>query len=821
MNPDRWREIERVFHAALERPENQRAAFLDQACAGDAALRDEVKSLLAQSTQGASFMESPALEVAAKALAQDQSEVRRAAEREEQRLGQTISHYRIVQRLGGGGMGVVYKAEDTRLGRCVALKFLSEEVWRDREALKRFQREARAASALNHPHICTVYDLGEEAGEPYIVMECLEGQTLKQRLAVAAVSDRRSVDRRSTLQTAMGTSPLQIGELLDLAIQISDALDAAHRKGIIHRDIKPANIFLTEDGQAKILDFGLAKMARPVSAAGDSSSEVQTAAGAVAGTVQYMSPEQALGQPVDARTDLFSFGSVLYEMATGRNAFPGSNASETIAHILHNQPEPIARFNYDTPQELERIIRKCLEKDLALRYQSAADLRADLLRLKRDTEPQRAAAVAPVSPPAAVGAGLVPAQGRPLGAPLQKRRIVAIAGAVAIVAALGLIAWNIAGLRDRVLRAVGAVRETPLQIQSIAVLALQSEVAGAIANEIKIKVTPQEQARLASARPVNPQAHEAYLQGQFFLNKFTREDIQKAIEYAQQAVQIDPDYAPAYGLMAESYWMSSQNAYGHLPDAEAAEKTKVAAMKALALDDMLAEPHVALGDVLNFHEWDWAGSEREFKRAIELNPNSGLAHGEYAWCLGDMGRQDESIREAKRAVEVDPFSADAILALTAMYYRGRQYDQALEQARKFVEMFPNNFASYGWLARTLWANGMIDQEVAAWQRWMTLKGEKPEDVTALGRAYKVGGIRGFWRRRLESLERLPRKEDAATKFAVIYASLGEKDKALDWLEKGYKEHAPGMATIKADPSFDSLRSDPRFQDLLRRMNFPP
>ena len=284
MNPDRWREIERWCQAALERPENQRVAFLDQACAGDAALRDEVKSLLAQGG-GASFIESPALEVAAKAMAQDDSELRRAAEREAQRLGKTISHYRIVEKLGGGGMGVVYKAEDTRLGRCVALKFLSEEVWRDREALKRFQREARAASALNHPHICTIHDIGEEGGEPYLVMECLEGQTLRERIEKTKLENRNAKLGAKASFDFRVSNFLPIGQILDLASQIADALDAAHRKGIIHRDIKPANIFITADGQAKILDFGLAKMARPVSVAGESSSELQTAAGAVAGTV--------------------------------------------------------------------------------------------------------------------------------------------------------------------------------------------------------------------------------------------------------------------------------------------------------------------------------------------------------------------------------------------------------------------------------------------------------------------------------------------------------------------------------------------------------
>jgi TolB-like protein/DNA-binding winged helix-turn-helix (wHTH) protein len=351
------------------------------------------------------------------------------------------------------------------------------------------------------------------------------------------------------------------------------------------------------------------------------------------------------------------------------------------------------------------------------------------------------------------------------------------------------------------------------------VLSLQGEIARTIADEVKANVTPNVQARLASARPVNPKAHEAYLRGKFFLNNWTEAGIQKATEYAQQAVQMDPDYAPAYGLLAESYWMSSQNAFGHLPDAEAAGKTKVAAMKAIAIDDMLAEPHVALGEVLNFHEWDWAGSEREFKRAIELNPNSALAHGEYAWCLVDMGRQDESIREAKRAVELDPFSELAILSLATKYYFGRQYDQALQHARKWLEMFPNSLAAYFWLTRILEAKGMYDQELAAWQRKMILGGEKPGDVAALRRAYNVGGIRGAWRWDLERLERLP-PEAYAVAIAARYTSIGEKDKALDWLEKGYEEHAPGMAPIKVDPSWDSLRSDPRFQDLLRRMNFP-
>ena len=443
MNPGRLQEIEKIFHAALERPESQRAAFLEEACAGDGALREEVESLLAHEDAG-SFIDSPAIQVAAKALAQDESEVRRVREGEQQRIGSMVSHYRILEKLGGGGMGVVYKAEDTRLDRAVAIKFLPEDVAHDREALKRFHREARAASALNHPNICTVYDLGEHAGQPFIVMECLEGQTLKERIVGAGLVPAQGRPRGSPLPTAGRPqgAPLRIDELVDLATQIADALEAAHSKGIIHRDLKPANIFVTNRGVAKILDFGLAKVpgGRPPGAAGEASSALQTAVGAVAGTVQYMSPEQALGQPVDARSDLFSFGSVLYEMATGRDAFPGSTASETIAHILHSQPEAIARFNYDVPQELERIIRKCLEKESENRYQSAKELLVDLRGLKRERGSSPAAAVAPVSPPAVVGAVREP--------PLRHSGAILLAATVAVLVIAGL-SYNLYRLAHR------------------------------------------------------------------------------------------------------------------------------------------------------------------------------------------------------------------------------------------------------------------------------------------------------------------------------------------------------------------------------------
>jgi len=440
MEPERWRQVEQLYQSVLALEESKRSSFLDDSCSGDEALRREVLSLLARQEQADMFMETPAMEVMAKELAVDQQRPGLAGDDSRQLVGRTISHYRILAKLGGGGMGVVYRAEDPRLKRNVALKFLPEDS-RDPSALERLRREAQAASALNHPNICTIYDIGENEGEYFIAMEVLEGQTLRERIS---------------------GKPLPLGLLLELGVQVADGLEAAHIEGVIHRDLKPSNIFVTSRGRAKILDFGLARRTQPKISAPNGEITLTldeqhlTSPGEVLGTIAYMSPEQARGEELDSRTDVFSLGSVLYEMATGRPPFSGRTSAVLFDSLLHHTPAAPSRLNPETPPELERIIMKALEKDREVRCQSAAELRSDLKRLIRDTGSAQKPATSEGS-------------AKPQAAEFKMswRRWGLIAGVILIIGLVSAVALNVGRVRDRLFgsSAVPSVR-------SVAVLPL-------------------------------------------------------------------------------------------------------------------------------------------------------------------------------------------------------------------------------------------------------------------------------------------------------------------------------------------------------------
>jgi serine/threonine protein kinase/tetratricopeptide (TPR) repeat protein len=855
-----WSKVDKVLEAALECEPALRAEFLQQACCGDEGVRREVESLLAAHEQAGTFIESPPAEMAIEMLTGDGIGLT---------AGQRIGPYRIVAKLGAGGMGEVYQAEDTRLNRTLALKILPRDLACDPDRTRRFIQEAKAASSITHPNVCTIHDVGEsEDHRPFIAMEYIDGQTLG---------------------AIIGDHPLESDEIIRISIQAAGALDEAHSRGITHRDIKPANIMITARGQVKVLDFGLAKVATSgdLSGTGHDPGAAKTESGVLLGTVRYMSPEQALGRDVDHRTDIFSLGIVMYETATGKPPFIGGSSGETLDRIIHYQPEAIARFNYDLPAELERIIRKCLEKDRDRRYQSARDLLVDLRNLERDSDsgvamaPRRAfrlrriiAASGPVMLAIAVVAYAMLFRSRsnsrvPEITSLAVLPLKSLSGDTEDdYLGLGItdsIITRVSRIGELTIRPTNAVRKysapetdtleagKQLNVDSVLdgtvqrsgdrvrvnlrllrvqdgrtlwsdsfnmgiadVFALQDDVSKRVAVGLRLQMSAAEEARLFKPSTESGEAYQFYLKGRYHFEKWTDDGTKVARDYFRQAIDRDPNYALAYAAMADTFVFGSVG----LPPNEALPKAREAATRALDLDDSLGEPHAALAQVKFLVDWDWPGADREFKRSIELNPGYTEGRHMYSHYLMAMGRFDESLVESTRFLELDPFSPAPNLHLGNHYLITRQYNLCIPQELKTIQMDPNYAEAHHQLGDAYWRQGRYAEAIGEYEKRMALLGLGQYVLAAYREAYNTSGWKGYVQKRLDRNLALSKQVYVSPyDIAGFYALLGNKDQAITWLAKAYRERDTQLISsgIKVDPDFDELRSDSRFQDLLRRI----
>ena len=786
--------------------------------------------------------------------------------------GRTIAHYRILDLLGEGGMGVVYRAQDQRLGRNVAIKFLSESFAHDARSLRRFFQEARTASALNHPNICTVYDIGEHEGHRYLVLELLEGEPLDRRIA---------------------RGPLEVGPFLEIAIQIADALAAAHAAGIVHRDIKPANLFLTARGDVKVLDFGIAK---PLVSTVDAMTETSPsalevsgeAASALAGTLPYMSPEQARGDALDARTDIFSCGAVLYEMATAQRAFAGTSTAVVIDRLLNRNPAPVRSVNPRLPATLDAILGKALEKNPDLRYQHIADLRTDLVRVRRDIEGVSAHSRLPDIPSrmprwmyaAAAAVVLATASftlyhfaGRSSD---QRPDSVAVLPFLNATGDQGLeylsdgltvsLINNLAESRELRVKSRASVFRfkgrtlDPLafgqQLQVAALLtgtlsrrgellhvdvelvdartgnqlwgkqfdrkpaeifALEDEIARSSLNELAARSSRETDRRLSKRSTDNIDAYHFYLRGAFHAGTFTKEGLDRAVGYYREALKLDPTYARAYAGLAHAYFWYTD---WYAPSKEVSPLALDAAKRATELDESLAEAHDVLGLVTLVYVWDWRSAEKEFLRALQLDSHDARARAHYAWLLAALKRSEQALTEARRAQEADPLSAEAVTIAAIAAYLARHYDVAEQFSRQIVEAYPSFTWAYIIRGRALQAQGLQPAALSNLHTAYKLEPELSEAIAALGNAYAASAAARS-RSLLVDLTTLSRKQYVSPiDFATIHASLGDTNQALDWLERGFSQRSYLMPFIDALPFFDQLDSQPRFASLLEKLNLP-
>ncbi len=755
-----------------------------------------------------------------------------------------LGPYEILVPIGAGGMGEVYKARDTRLDREVAIKVLPAAFAADPDRLRRFEQEARATAALDHPNILAIHDLGTHDGSPYLVAELLEGSPLRERLK---------------------DGPLPCREAVEIATQVAHGLAAAHARGIFHRDLKPENLFLTTDGIVKILDFGLAKLA--VRPAGDetpteaTTQTQQTAGGVLLGTVPYMAPEQARGMPVDQRADVFAFGVVLYEMLDGKRPFRGATSTDTVAAILRDEPPPLPA---SVPAALAAVVSRCLAKEPGERYQGGGELKAALDGLPRATgtdrhDPRRETArarqtarrkrirsvvVLPLldfsrDPEQEYFAdGMTEALIADL-AKIRALRVISRTSAMRykatgkslpeIAAELGVdgvVEGSVmrVGRRVRITaQLIHAATDTHLWAESYErdfedVLLLQSEVARAIVGEIRIAVTTEEARRLASPRHVDPEAYDACLKARFHYYRLSREHLDTALQYFHLALEKDPSCARAWAGIAAT-WSALTDA-GFVPPHEAIPKAKEAALRALELDDSLVEVRVDLANISFCCDWDWSGAEREFRRAIDLDPNSAEARFFYADFLISMGRNDEAEAEARRALELDPFSffMQGFFGWHLVYLH--RCDDAIVHLNKTLQMETDFSSAHLGLWGAFYRKGLREEALAAARRFFAVLGDG-EVVEALRRGEAESGYEGAMRlAALELEKRAAAAHVPAVRIARLWAHAGDADRALEWLEKAHTWRESPLVHLRVGWDWDSLRGDPRFQSLLHRMKFP-
>ena len=844
-------------------------------------------------------------------------------------VGTRFGSYKIRSKIGEGGMGEVYLVEDTRLHRKVALKVLPAVVASNRDRMRRFEREATAAAKLNHPNIAHIYEIGSSA----TVREGSETSATAERLQFIAME---FIDGQ-TLREVIHRGHTDLPKLLRYLQHTAEGLAKAHAAGIVHRDLKPDNIMVTRDGHAKILDFGLAKLTEPSTPADITAEEMSamptvpikqhSLPGTILGTVGYMSPEQAQGRvnEIDHRSDIFSFGCILFEAATKRRPFEGKDALDSLHNIVHAPTPLIKNFNAEAPDELQKIVRRCLAKDPEERYHSIKDIAIELKELRRELKPRLEAtgssATTDLEPARQTiddiaTSSTTPSSAEYIFSSINRHKVIAALIAVVLLIAL---AAGVIGTRAFL---SGRKTESPLdsiavlpfenqnhepdteylsdgltesiinsltQIPNLKVIArgsafrykghtadpmtaghelgvravltgrllqrgdslvvsaelmdildnkqlwgeqyerkvsdlltMQREIAAEISNSLRLKLSGPEQSRITKRYTDNPEAYQLYLKGRFYWNKRTEEAVKKALDYFQQAIDKDPTYALAYTGIADCYSLETLHIdVGSLSPSEAGPKARAAAMKALQMDDSLAEAHTSLAFVkLNF-DWDWPGAEAEFKRAIQLNPNFPNGHHWYSHYLMAMGRTQESLAESKRALELDPLGIILNVHLGWHYNNAHQYDLAIEQINKALEMDPNFGIAYWYLGLAYEQEGKYPEAENALRKGMDQLRDNTALAGDLGHLYAVSGRKDQALKVIEELKALShRKYVSSYNIALIYVALDEIDQAFVWLEKAYQERSDLMVYLKVDARLDKLRSDPRFKDLIKRLSLP-